>query len=49
MLPGAMASVELTLTANPPGTFSLLVSMFCDQLTDVRGHASITVTVPAPG
>lgn len=40
---GAVASVEFTLRADPVGSFDLLVSMFCDQLTDVRGHAMIQV------
>lgn len=46
VLPGAVASVEVNLTGNRPGSYSLLVSMFCDQLTDVRGHAQVTVAPP---
>ena len=46
VFPGAIASVEFTLRAHPTGSFHLLVSMFCDQLTDVRGHTVITVQPP---
>lgn len=47
VFPGAIASVEFTLRAHSVGSFHLLVSMFCDQLTDVRGHTVITVAKPS--
>ena len=43
MLPGAVARVEFSLRANRVGSFTLLASMFCDQLADIRGVTKVTV------
>ena len=43
VFPGDSASVECTLYPSEPGQFTLLASLCCDQLTDIRGHAQVTV------
>ena len=44
VLPGGMVMVEFPLRPQREGTFTLLASMHCDQLTDVRGWKEVVVT-----
>ena len=46
VLPGAHAVVEFPITASRVGSHWLLVSLHCDQATDIRGWAKITVVAP---
>ncbi len=43
VLPGGLVEVEFPLHPQAIGRFTLLASMHCDQLTDVRGWTEIRV------
>ena len=44
VLPGSDAVVVFSLRPQKEGTFMLLASMHCDQVTDVRGWREVVVT-----
>ena len=46
VLPGTQAVVEFPITASRLGNQWLLVSLHCDQVTDIRGWAKISVVAP---
>ena len=46
VLPGHLAKMEFPIRAQTPGTYHILASLHCDQVTDIRGWMEVTVVPP---
>ena len=48
VLPGGTVSVEFSLRGMQAGSYTLLASLFCDQITDIRGSTEVEIVQSSP-
>ena len=41
-------NVEFSLRGHQPGVYTLLASLFCDQITDIRGSTKLEIVQSLP-